>query len=404
MHWMDRAAKQAVIARLAGVRGGVIETEDRGEISVFGRDEAGAQREALRARVVVKDDRFWRRAALGGSLGVAEAYLDGWWQCDDLTAMLRIFVRDMPAADAFDQGWSRLKRPLTWLAHRLRRNSRVGSRRNIHEHYDLGNAFFALMLDESMTYSCGWFASPTDSLRDAQIAKIHRLCGKLQLTERDHLLEIGTGWGSCALHAARHFGCKVTTTTISQQQFEIARQRVLEAGLDDRVNVVMRDYRDLDGVYDKIISIEMIEAVGHEYLPTYFQKCCSLLKPGGRMALQAITMPDDRYEAYRRSPDFIQRYVFPGSCCPSMGAMNAALKATGGLCIHDVDSIGEHYVPTLRHWRERFFARIDEVRALGYPERFVRMWDYYLCYCEAGFAERYIDDVQMTLVKDGRSS
>ena len=285
--------------------------------------------------------------------------------------------------------------------HALRRNSRAGSRRNIAAHYDLGNDFFRLFLDETLMYSAATYEHPQQSLHDAQLARLDRICHRLELKPTDHLLEIGTGWGGLALHAARHFGCRVTTTTISREQWKLARERVCEAGLQDRIEVLCQDYRDLEGRYDKLVSIEMIEAIGHAYYDTYFARCSQLLKPEGAMLLQAITIPDQRYERARRSVDFIQRYIFPGSCIPSVAALTQSIARASDLRVFDLEDIGPHYATTLAHWRENFRANLSRVRALGYDDQFIRMWEYYLCYCEGGFAERALGDVLMLLVKPG---
>jgi len=250
-----------------------------------------------------------------------------------------------------------------------------------------------------MTYSSGIFEHSSATLHEASVAKLDRICRKLQLSPRDRVLEIGTGWGSFAMHAASRYGCRVTTTTISREQHALAARRIREAGLGDRVELLLADYRTLEGRFDKLVSIEMIEAVGHEYLPGYFAKCASLLDDDGRMLVQAITMPDQRYGQYLKSSDFIRRYVFPGSCVPSIGTMIGAMSAASDLKPVHLEDIGPHYAKTLRCWLENFLARADDVRALGYSDRFVRMWEYYLCYCEAGFAERYLGDVQMLLHK-----
>lgn len=350
----------------------------------------------------INDPVFYRRLATGGSLGAAESYIRGEWTCDDLTALLRMFVRDIASAhDLTDSKARYIREPIERLRYWLGRNTRIGSRRNIAAHYDLGNDLFEIMLDETMAYSSAVFSRPDMTLAEAQTEKFDRLCRMLHLGADDHLLEIGTGWGGMAIHAADRYGCRVTTTTISREQHDYAAQKIREAGLDDRVELLLTDYRELDGTYDKLVSIEMIEAVGHAYLPQYFGKCASLVRPGGAMALQAITMPDRSYDRYRRRVDFIQRYVFPGSCCPSMGAMVNAMGRSTDFSIDRVENIGIDYARTLRIWRERFNAKLDDVRALEYPETFVRLWNYYLCYCEAGFAERYIGDVQMLLTRPG---
>lgn len=281
-----------------------------------------------------------------------------------------------------------------WAA--ARRNTRAGARRNIADHYDLGNDLFELFLDDTLTYSSAVFETPETTLRDASVAKLDRICRALDLRPGDHVVELGAGWGSFAIHAAQSYGCRVTTTTISGEQRELAARRVRDAGLADRVEIRADDYRDLPGRYDKLVAIEMIEAVGHDYLPGFFRSVARLLRPGGAACLQAITMPDDRYDAYLRSTDFIRRYVFPGSCCPAMKAIRAA-SAPAGLRVASDDVLTPHYAETLRRWRANFNENADRVRALGYPERFVRLWNYYLAYCEAGFAEDYIAVRQITL-------
>ena len=322
--------------------------------------------------------------------------MDGLWTTNDLVGLLRVFLRNEDVMNQLDRGLARATVFAGWLAQVLaRRNTRRGSQRNILAHYDLGNDFFSLFLDPTLCYSCGIFEDPAMSLEDASRAKMERVCRKLDLRASDHLLEIGTGWGGLALHAATHFGCRVTTTTISRQQHELACQRVRNAGLQDRVTVLCRDYRDLTGRFDKIVSIEMIEAVGHAFLPTFFRQCSQRLAPEGVMLLQAITIGDSRYRQHLRSADFMQRYIFPGSCLPSITALTHAMTSGSDLQVVDLEDITPHYVPTLRHWRRRFHEQRDAVRALGYPERFMRMWEYYLCSSEAGFAERYLGDVQL---------
>jgi cyclopropane-fatty-acyl-phospholipid synthase len=383
--------------RLEDLRGGRISVRDgRGEWSV---GEASG-RDPLSATLEVRDDRFYRSVALGGGLGASEAYLRGWWEAEDLPRLLRILARNRDVLHGLDAGSARAPGPLRRLLHGLRRNSRRGSRRNIEAHYDLGNDLFALFLDDTLTYSCGVFEHPGASMQEASMAKLDLVCRKLDLRPEHHVLEIGTGWGSFALHAADRHGCRVTTTTISPAQHDLAVRRVRAAGLEDRVRVLRRDYRDLEGTYDRLVSIEMIEAVGHEHLDVYLATCAARLAPGGAALIQAIVMPDEGYDRYLRNVDFIQRHVFPGSCLPSLATMRSAADRTD-LRIVDLDDLTPHYVPTLRSWRERFLAHVDEVRRLGYPERFVRLWDFYLAYCEAGFAERYIGDVQVLLAKPG---
>jgi len=394
--FIDRTARGLFCRKLAGLSGGVLNLSDALGQQVLGA--AGAA--SLSCHVEVHDAGFYRHAILGGSLSVAESYLRGHWDCDDLTAMFRIFCRNMPVTNGIDLGLSRVAQ---WLArgyHALHANSKQGSRRNIGAHYDLGNDLFQIMLDETLSYSCALFEPPGCSLADASRAKLDRVCRKLDLRPGDHLLEIGTGWGGLAMHAARNFGCHVTTTTISRQQHDLAKERIQQAGLADRITLLLEDYRDLKGQYDKLVSIEMIEAVGHEHFDTYFRQCHNLLRPGGTFVLQGIVMREQRYREYLRSVDFIQRYIFPGGCLPSVGAIVASTGRTPGLFLAHHEELGPHYAQTLRHWRSRFHARLDEVRRLGYSETFVRMWNYYLCYCEAAFEERCIGLVQMQFTKD----
>jgi len=386
--------KGLVLGRLAALPEGRIALRDAsGEVSV-----GAAAPDGLAGRVEVHQPRFWRRVAAGGTLAAAESYADGDWDADDLTAVVRVFARNASALDAVEGGLARLRRPFDALAHALRSNTRLGSRRNIAEHYDLGNDFFALMLDPTLTYSCGIFERPDASLEEASVAKIDRLCRMLALRPGDHLLEIGTGWGALAIHAASRYGCRVTTTTISQRQHDLARERVERAGLLGRVRLVMKDYRDLEGQYDKLVSVEMLEAVGHDFYPTFFAKCASLLREDGRMALQVITIADQRYAQHRRSADFIKRYVFPGSNIPSVTALLTAATTASDLRLRRLEDIGLHYARTLAAWRDNLARNRAAVEAITEP-RFRRLWHFYLCYCEAAFAERYIGDVQMLLAR-----
>lgn len=397
-HFLDGLAERAVRARLARLRHGVLHVHDQGVRSDHG---ALSARCPLRVNIEVMDPRFWSELAFGGSIGAGEAYMAGYWRCDDLTGLVRLLLQNREVLDGMEGGLARLTAPLQKALHWANRNTRGGSRRNIAAHYDLGNDFFALFLDPTMMYSCALYETPQSTLEEAQQARLHRVCQRLNLQATDHLLEIGTGWGGMAIHAAQHYGCRVTTTTISRQQYELARERIAAAGLQDRITVLLEDYRDLTGQYDKLVSLEMIEAVGHQFYGTYFAQCARLLKDDGLMLLQAITIADQRYEAARKSVDFIQRHVFPGSTIPSITAMLTAITAETDMKLVQLDDIGPHYATTLRHWRERFMARLGEVRALGYTEEFIRMWEFYLCYCEGGFEERAIGDVHMLLAKPG---
>jgi cyclopropane-fatty-acyl-phospholipid synthase len=394
---IDRWCRASLERRMAGLREGTVRFVDGPDSRAFGSTLGGD--DSLSATVYVQGPQFYSDVALGGSIGAAEAYMRGLWTCDDLTTLMRLLVRNRALLEQIE-GWpGRIRLPAQKLLHAWRRNSQRGSRANIAAHYDLGNEFFRLFLDETLTYSCGVFESATSTMHEASLAKIDRICRKLQLAPHDHLLEIGTGWGSLAIYAARHYGCRVTTTTISRAQFEVACQRVEEAGLSDRVHVECQDYRNLTGRFDKLVSIEMIEAVGQEYLDEYFSVCDRLLKPEGMMALQAILIPDRQFAAYARSVDFIQRYVFPGGFLPSLGAICQSLGNTSELQVSHVEDISAHYARTLNIWRTQFFENLSAVQELGYSDEFIRMWEFYLCYCEAGFLERSCTCAQLLLVK-----
>jgi cyclopropane-fatty-acyl-phospholipid synthase len=392
---LDGVARRAVQARLAQLRHGALTLADGETVHTFGADGA----DALAARITVRDPRFWSEIAFGGSIGAGEAFMHGHWECDDLVALVRILLRNREVLDGMEGGLARLTAPLQKLYHRLNRNSREGARRNIAAHYDLGNDFFALWLDETMMYSSAIFAEPGMSLFDAQRHRLDHICRRLELEAGDHVIEIGTGWGGFALHAAQHYGCRVTTTTISAEQYAKARERVAAAGLEDRITVLREDFRDLTGQYDKLVSIEMIEAIDHDLFAPYFRKCSELLAPDGAMLIQAITIADQRYEEYRRSVDFIRRYIFPGGGLPSTAVMNACVARETDLRLLGLEDIGLHYATTLRHWRRNFIAQLDAVRSQGYPESFIRMWLFYLCYCEGAFRERAISDVQLLFSK-----
>jgi cyclopropane-fatty-acyl-phospholipid synthase len=395
---VDRVTRRLLLQRLKNLKTGFLTLVEGEERVTFGDPEGP---EDLHVTVTVSDQRFYRSLVFGGSIGAGESYMAGYWRCDDLTALTRLVVLNEGVLLEVEGGLARLAAPLRKLYHWKNKNTRQGSRGNIEAHYDLGNDLYALFLDETMTYSCGIFERPEATLAEASLAKNDRLCRKLDLKESDHVLEIGTGWGGFAIHAASRYGCRVTTTTISRAQFDWTAQRIREQGLDDRIRLLLTDYRDLDGTYDKLVSIEMIEAVGHHYLETFFRQCARLLKPDGMMALQAITITDQKYEAHKRDVDFIKRYIFPGSTLTSVTALCAAATRATDLRLLHLEDITPHYARTLREWRERFFCNIDKVRALGYPEQFIRMWEYYLCYCEGAFTERYIGDVQALFVKPG---
>jgi cyclopropane-fatty-acyl-phospholipid synthase len=389
--------RRAVLGRLARLRSGTLTLHDGEDELLLGRPAA----DALSARIAVRNPRFWRRVALGGSVAAGESYADGDWDADDLTAVVRLFARNEEALAGMERGLALLCRPAAAAFAALRRNTRAGSRRNIADHYDLGNDFFALMLDPSMTYSSGVF-EPGATLEEASLRKLDLLCRKLDLRPSDHLLEIGGGWGSMALHAAVRYGCRVTTTTISRAQWELARERVREAGLAERVTVLLSDYRDLSGRHDKVVSVEMIEAIGADQYRTFFERCGALLAPGGLLALQAITITDRRFERARREVDFIKRHVFPGSCIPSVTALVGAATRASDLGLRHLEDFTPHYARTLAAWRANLEARRAEVERLA-DDRFRRLWHFYLCYCEGGFRERSIGVVQMLFARPGAS-
>jgi len=373
-----------------------LELPDSAE-QVFGQADAVAGPDAV---IRVRRERFFRRCVLEGDIGFAEAYLDGDWETPDLTAVIGWFIHNLEHAPTLS-GSRRRHSPglnlLRWgnrIGHLLRPNSRRQARRNISEHYDLSNDFFTLMLDPTMMYSSALWRDPAHSLEEAQVEKNDSLCRKLRLQPTDRVLEIGTGWGGWSLHAASRYGCRVTTLTISRQQYELAQKRVRDAGLEGRVDVQLCDYRDITGQFDRIVSIEMLEAVGHRYLPSFCQAVSRLLRPNGLLALQFITCPDSRYEQLRRGVDFIQKHIFPGSLLLSLNRMNEQLTRAGGFVMNALEDFGPDYARTLRIWRDNFSARLDAVRGLGFDDRFIRKWTYYLCYCEAAFALRNISVVQ----------
>jgi cyclopropane-fatty-acyl-phospholipid synthase len=396
VRWIDKICRPLLFSRLAKIEVGQVKIIDSLGEKHFGSADCC---DDLTVEIKVIDQRFYSDIAFGGTVAAGEAYMQGYWLCNNLTGLVRIMLRNRQVMDQVEGGFSLFKAPLLRLIHWLNRNSQAGSRRNIEAHYDLGNDMFKLFLDPTMMYSCAYYADDTTSLDDAATAKLQRICDKLQLSASDHVVEIGTGWGGFAIYAATHYGCKVTTTTISKQQFEIAQQRVQAAGLEDRVTLLMEDYRDLKGTYDKLVSIEMIEAVGPQYLDTYFAKCSSLLKPDGLMLIQAITIQDQFYDQAIKSVDFIQRYIFPGGFIPSVTAISNAVKNSTDTRLFQMEDIGSHYATTLRDWRQRFFENIDQVKSLGYSEQFIAMWEFYLCYCEGGFLERTLGTSHLVFTK-----
>lgn len=391
-------AKKLVIKLLQKLEKGYLVLHDSDETYAFGEP---LNRASIKARVEVLDASFYTDLVFGGSVGAGEAYMSGYWSSPDLTSVIRVFALNMAILNKMEKQQSWIGKLSLKVFHWFNRNSLQGSRKNISAHYDLGNDFFSLFLDPTRMYSAAIYENAQISLDDASIYKLKVVCDKLQLGPDDHLLEIGTGWGGLAIYAAKHYGCRVTTTTISREQREYALKRIQEENLQDKIEVLFDDYRVLSGHYSKLVSIEMIEAVGHEHFSTYFDICSKLLKPDGLMLLQCITIPDDRYYQAKESVDFIQRYIFPGGCLPSLSILHGLIAKHTDMQSIDLQEIGEDYAQTLYHWRQAFIKRLDQVRQQGFDERFIRMWDYYLCYCEGGFRERSIGTIQLLLAKPG---
>ena len=395
---LDSLARRLLRAQLSRLRDGEIRLLDGSAEDRFG---ARTERCPISVAIEVLHPRFYADAVFGGTVGAGAAYMAGHWRCNDLAGLVRIMVVNRELMDGMDSRWATVRRPLLRAFHWAHRNSRTGSAHNIAAHYDLGNDLYRLMLDDTMAYSCGIFANESTSLAEASRAKFALVCRKLDLQPSDHLLEIGTGWGGFAIYAAQHCGCRVTTTTISRAQYDYVREQIARLGLAERITLLLEDYRELRGQYHKVASIEMIEAVGARFLDTYLAKCSALLHDSGAMLLQAITIQDQYYRNALRSVDFIQRYVFPGSFIPSVSAIAQSLQRVTNLKIFHLEDIGPHYARTLALWRRNFLERLGAVRALGHSSQFVRMWEFYLCYCEGGFAERVLGDVQLLLTKPG---
>ncbi|MDP3608129.1 MAG: cyclopropane-fatty-acyl-phospholipid synthase family protein [Methylophilus sp.] len=391
--WVADFAKAQILKRLQQLHTGQLTLVDGSEAHTFG------QPSNIRVTIQVHDPRFYGEIAFGGSIGAGEAYMLGYWTADNLTDVIRLMAVNQHVMDSLEGGYQWLTKPLLKLLHWLNSNTTEGSRKNIAAHYDLGNEMFALFLDNTMMYSSAMFNADTKTLQQASELKLKTICDKLDLQPTDHVIEIGTGWGGFAIYAAKHYGCKVTTTTISQQQYALAKQRVKDANSEQQITLLLEDYRHLTGTYDKLVSIEMVEAVGHQFYDTYFAKVSNLLKPDGLALIQAITIADQRYESAIQSVDFIQRYIFPGSNIPSNTAMLKSITRKTDMRLFDLEDIGPHYATTLKMWRENFFTNIGQVRKLGYSEEFIKMWEFYLCYCEGGFAERALGDVHLLLAK-----
>jgi len=394
--FMSEIAKRVFLKQLSGLRHGSLEVVCPESTYHFGDQES-----SLRAVLAVHNERFFARAVWGGDIGFGESFVDGDWSTPDLVAVVRLAVRNLEGLEQRQRAYSVLSRMANWLRHRGNRNTLEGSRRNIAYHYDLGNDFYRLFLDHTLAYSSAYYSSEADSLESAQMAKYEHICRKLQLGPQDHLLEIGTGWGGFAAYAAEHFGCRITTTTISQQQHDHARQVFDRVPGGDRITLLLEDYRNLRGQFDKIVSIEMFEAVGFGFYDQYFTACDRLLKPDGIMLLQTITIQERQFAHYLRQSDWIRKYIFPGAELASVVEIGRSLARATQLQIFHLEDIGIHYALTLEQWRLRFLQAAGEVRSLGFDANFLRMWEYYLAYCEAGFRERYISNVQILLSKLG---
>ena len=392
-------AESSVEKILQGLRGGQLKLEKRygeSQIAVYGEKD-----HELSAAIVVHDPETFRFITSGGSVGAGEAYVLGLWTTPDLPRLIQLFSRNLSLLEGLEEGVSPLKKFARSLFNIASRNTLKGARKNIAAHYDLGNDFFETFLDPTLTYSSGIFPSKDSTMEDASYNKIRTACEKLKLCPDDHLVEIGTGWGTLAIYAATNYGCRVTTTTISEEQHAHAEQRIKALGLEDRITLLKEDYRNLEGQYDKLVSIEMIEAVGHQYLGEFFAKCSSLLKPEGLMVLQAITIADQRYDDYYNSTDFIKRYIFPGGCLPSINRISEQVVAKTDLQMVQLNDITAHYAETLKHWRKTFLEQSRKILSQGFDDKFLRMWDYYFSYCEGGFRERVISTSQITLAKPG---
>ncbi|MFJ5359681.1 class I SAM-dependent methyltransferase [Pectobacterium sp. CHL-2024] len=385
-------AKKVVFLLLSRIEGGGLRLhEPEGNETLFGDRHA-----ALQGEITIHNHRVYRRVLLGGSIAAGESYIDGDWSSSNLTLVLQLLAQNQALVDTLETRFGWLMGPFHRVIHWCRRNRPQQAQKNIAAHYDLGNHFYRSFLDSEMLYSSAWYQHPDMTLEDAQRAKLCRLCEQLVLCEADHLLEIGTGWGGLAELAAREYGCHVTTTTLSQQQYDYAVERIQHAGLSHKVTVLLQDYRALTGQYDKLVSVEMIEAVGKAYLPTFFKRCQQLLRPQGRMVLQAITIADQRYRHYSRNVDFIQRYIFPGGFLPSITAMTTTMTRHTDFITRDLFDIGQDYARTLSEWRQRFYQQWHMLSDQGFDETFQRLWVFYLCYCEAGFRARTISTVQLT--------
>ena len=392
---LDKVARKIILGYFKEIKEGQITVKENSDHMVFGEV---TPKFPVKATIEVQNSRMYMDIAAKGLNGSADAFIKGWWTCDNLTNLVRIFTRNRDTANKFESGIANLAIWALKLSHSCRRNNLKESLRNIHAHYDLGNEFFSTFLDDTRMYSCAIFTKPESSLHEASITKIDRICKKLNLSPADHLLEIGTGWGGFALYAAKNYGCRITSTTISQEQFIFSENLIKKNGLQDQVTILKKDFRELEGQFDKLVSIEMIEAIGHRLYKTFFQKCGQLLKPEGLLAIQAITITDNLFHESKDFIDFIKQYIFPGSCIPSISALCSAASSSDIKLFH-LEDITPHYARTLKEWRTNFMQNKSRVKNLGFTNPFIRLWLFYLCYCEGGFIERQIGNVQMVFTK-----
>ena len=407
---VNYVAKQAIFRALTHIQfGSITIIEDfvgqDAKPHIFGKpssdnmSSSAIGRHPLDITLMIHDSNVYRQLLFGGSIALADSYINGEWDTDDLTGLIRLAARNLALLNQLESRFASISKTFERANHKLRSNDKSGAKSNILAHYDLGNDMYQRFLDDTMMYSSAVYENDKATLAEAQQHKLALICQRLQLSADDHVLEIGTGWGGFAIYAAKHYGCQITTTTISDAQYEEAQRRVAAAGLADKVTLLKQDYRELTGQYDKLVSIEMIEAVGHEYLPTFFAKCNSLLKPTGLMVLQAITFNDQHYQDYIKSVDFIQTHIFPGGCLLSNQELTTQFSEQTDMVIKQLHDYGFDYAYTLRDWRTAFMAQREEIKALGYDEAFIRLWEFYFCYCEGGFFERTIGVVQVTAVK-----
>ena len=389
-------SRSLIHSLLRNIKSGCLILKEKGKSWSYGDIDSS---DNLTVTINIKDLRTYSSVLFGGSLGAGESYIKGYWSADDLTKLIRLFVRNREVVDPMNSGLGSLKRPINKIIHLINNNTKSGSKKNIKAHYDVGNDFFKIWLDKMMMYSSAIFNDRNISLDQASNEKLDKICSSLELSPSDHLLEIGTGWGGLAIFAASNYGCKVTTTTISEQQYEYAKKWIHKEKLSDRINLLRKDYRDLNGQYDKLVSIEMIEAIGHKFLETYLKKCSDLVKNEGKIFIQAITISDNQYEYSRKSVDFIQKYIFPGGALFSVPKLMQSISKATDFELIQRDEIGLDYALTLKHWREKMLSNLEDIRSLGYSENFIRMWEYYFSYCEGGFIEKSIGNSQFLFNK-----